>query len=497
MNYISTRGGEAPCPSAYAIKQGIANDGGLFVPVSMPRLSGDDIQKLAAMDYRARAAFILSRFLTDYTYEELLLCANQAYGERFDTPAAAPLHALQNNCYCLELWHGPTCAFKDMALQIMPRLLPLALEKSGEKRTAVILVATSGDTGKAALEGFKDVPHTKIQVFFPSDGVSNMQKLQMITQEGENVGVCGIYGNFDNAQSGVKAIFSDEKYAQTLNENGYYLSSANSINWGRLVPQIVYYFSAYCDLLNHKAIALGDKIDFCVPTGNFGDILAGFYAKQMGLPVNKLVCASNSNNVLTDFIRDGVYDRNRQFYTTVSPSMDILISSNIERLVFNLTDGDAQKVSGYMASLSKDGRYELDDDVKAKLAEHFEAFWCTEEETKETIRRIYEEQHYLIDPHTAVAFHAAEAYAERSGSSAPMVVLSTASPYKFASAVCEALHCPVAENEADCILQLQQHSGVPAPASLTDVLTKTVRHKDTCAPADMQNTVSRFLGIHA
>ncbi len=375
MNYISTRGGsDKALPSAAAIKQGLAKDGGLFMPNQLPKLDNQDITELCEMSYPQRAAYILSRYLDDYTYEELLDDCTEAYSNERFPGGAAPIHKLSDDKFILELWHGPTAAFKDMALQIMPKLLSRSLVKTGEERTALILVATSGDTGKAALEGYRDIPGIKIEVFYPVDGVSEVQKLQMASQLGENVKVYAIKGNFDDAQSGVKRIFGDRDFAAELDAEGVFLSSANSINWGRLVPQIVYYISAYCDLINAGEIYAGEMINVTVPTGNFGNIFAAFLAKKMGLPINRLVCASNKNNILTDFLTTGVYDRNREFYTTMSPSMDILISSNLERLLYTMAGSEA--TADYMKKLAQTGRYEIDSDLKKKLDEHFTGLFC-------------------------------------------------------------------------------------------------------------------------
>ena len=338
MKYLSTRDKTLRLDAAEAILTGLSRDGGLLTPESIPEIGEVFLRELAGLSYEERAARVMALYLTDYTEEELLGFAKNAYGPaKFDTPAVAPVRKLDDATHCLELWHGPTSAFKDMALQMLPQLLSAALRKRGEGKTACILVATSGDTGKAAMEGFADVPQTKILVFYPKDGVSQVQEAQMVTQEGQNVGVCAVVGNFDDAQAGVKRIFSDAAMRETLNGRGYFLSSANSINWGRILPQVVYYISAYCDLLNAGEIRMGQRVNFCVPTGNFGDILAAYYAKRMGLPVGKLICASNRNDVLTDFLRTGVYDRNRPFHCTMSPSMDILVSSNLERLLFDLS----------------------------------------------------------------------------------------------------------------------------------------------------------------
>ena len=352
MYYVSTRDAGRRLTASQAIVEGLSRDGGLYLPEEIPQLTMDEIKALAALSYPERAAKIMKRYLDEFTEDELLGFAKSAYGPaKFDTPAAAPVVRLTENTYIQELWHGPTCAFKDMALQMLPYLLTASLRKTGEEKTVCILVATSGDTGKAALEGFRDVDRTKILVFYPDGGVSEMQKLQMVTQEGKNVGVCAVRGNFDDAQTGVKAIFTDPAITEKLAQKNMMFSSANSINWGRLVPQIVYYISAYCDLLKDGSIELGDKMNVVVPTGNFGNILAAYYARRMGLPIQKLICASNANNVLTDFLQTGKYDRNRSFYTTMSPSMDILISSNLERLLFDLCGQDDAQVRAWMDSL--------------------------------------------------------------------------------------------------------------------------------------------------
>ena len=409
MKYISTRGAHSDgVPSAYAIKTGLAGDGGLFMPESIPEIDLEYIKELSSLPYHERAARVLSLFLTDYTYEELLCDAEAAYSKEKFIPSPAPVTEMTDGRYMLELWHGPTCAFKDMALQIMPRLFVRALKKCGEEREALILVATSGDTGKAALEGYRDVEGTKIKVFYPIDGVSQIQKLQMQVQEGGNLSVKGIRGNFDDAQTGVKKIFSDKEFAEKLSEGGVFLSSANSINWGRLVPQVVYYISAYCDMYKKGYISLGEKIDVCVPTGNFGNIFAGYIAKLMGLPVGTLVCASNKNNILTDFLCEGVYDRNRPFYATMSPSMDILISSNLERLLYLLFG--SEKCSEYMRKLGAEGKYALCADELSKLRESFKGYCTNEEECSDTIKEIFKNENRLIDTHTAVAVCAATKY---------------------------------------------------------------------------------------
>lgn len=471
MNYISTRGCSEKKTAAQVIKQGLAEDGGLFVPESIPTVSSDFIKKLAAEDYARRAADILSLYLTDYTYDELLASASEAYKETSFGKYAAPVKRLDGTHKVLELWHGPTCAFKDMALQIMPRLLSVALKKTGENRTALILVATSGDTGKAALEGYKDVDGVKIMVFYPEDGVSDIQKLQMASQEGSNVNVCAIKGNFDDAQTGVKQIFSDREIAKKLDEKGYFLSSANSINWGRLAPQIVYYFSAYCDMMNAGDIKEGDEIDVCVPTGNFGNIFAAYLAKKMGLPVRRLICASNVNNVLTDFINTGIYDRNRQFHTTISPSMDILISSNLERLLW-LIQGP-ERTAECMNLLKETGRYEVSVEVKEKIASEFVGYFADENATKATIAEVFGDSGYLIDTHTAVALYAAK----KCASDVPVLTASTASPYKFAADVLSALtgKRDMSDDFFRILRELNEKTGAPVPKPLADLESKTRR----------------------
>ncbi|MBQ1966838.1 MAG: threonine synthase, partial [Clostridia bacterium] len=386
MLYTSTRDKSVKVESAYAIAQGISKDGGLFVPTEIPQIDKAFIDSLVPLSYIERAKKVLSLYLTDFTAEEIDMCVSGAYAEgKFSSDKVAPVKKIKEGENILELWRGPTCAFKDMALQLLPYLLTVSAKKTVADKTIVILVATSGDTGKAALEGFKDVPGTKIMVFYPDDGVSPMQKLQMTTQAGENVAVSAIKGNFDDAQSGVKKIFTDKEVAKKLSENGMMFSSANSINWGRLVPQIVYYVSAYCDMIENGEIKNGDEMNVVVPTGNFGNILAAYYAKKMGVPVGKLICASNANNVLTDFLKTGVYDRNRKFFTTTSPSMDILISSNLERLLFHLADENDETIAKWMNELSTDGKYEVTADVKEKVVSLFDADCCDDEETKATI----------------------------------------------------------------------------------------------------------------
>ena len=493
MYYLSTRDKGLRLTAAQAIAQGLAPDGGLLTPESFPALSGSDLELLRGMSYPHRAAWVMKRFLDDFDLEELELYAKRAYG-KFDCPEAAPVKQVDGNTWCLELWHGPTCAFKDMALQMLPQLLSASLVKNREKKEVCILVATSGDTGKAALEGFKDMDRTRILVFYPRDGVSDIQKLQMATQEGANVGVCAVEGNFDDAQTGVKRIFSDPDLRRELAGRGFFLSSANSINWGRVLPQIVYYISAYCDLLNAGALNMGEKVNFCVPTGNFGDILAGYYAKKMGLPVGKLICASNANNVLTDFLRTGTYDRNRPFFTTTSPSMDILISSNLERMLFELSGGNDNQVRGYMSSLSETGKYTVSEPIKAGLAGLFASGYCDDAQTTETIGKLWQEKHYLIDPHTAVAFRVLEDYRGSTGDGTPTVVLSTASPFKFCSAVLPAIGVEELKPGTEIITQLSEVTGVPAPRPLAELAGKEVRFIACTAKEDMEERVTEFLG---
>lgn len=477
MEYVSTRDKSRSVSAAYAIATGIAPDGGLYCPTSFPKFTNEDRKALLKMDYKARAAMVLGKFLTDFTAEELKGFADKAYADiKFGGNNTAPVVKLQDGKYMLELWHGPTCAFKDMALQMLPHLLTASLKKIGEQRTACILVATSGDTGKAALDGFADVEGTKIMVYYPVDGVSTIQKLQMVTQEGKNVAVCAIQGNFDDAQSAVKRIFTDKATQEQLDAQGLMLSSANSINWGRLAPQIAYYVSAYCDLVNRGEIQEGDPINVCVPTGNFGNILAAYFAKQMGLPIAKFICASNRNNVLTDFFKKGgTYDRGREFYTTTSPSMDILISSNLERLLFYISGQNDKAVSEMMASLNTDGCYTLAKDLFAKVEQEFDAGCADDEQTAKTIHRLFDTEKYLTDTHTAVAVQVYEDYRARTGDKTPTVIASTASPFKFCQSVIEALGGTVTSEGVELLEQLSQMTGVAVPGPLANLAGKTVR----------------------
>ena len=497
MLYTSTRDKSVKVESAYAIAQGISKDGGLFVPTEIPQIDKAFIDSLVPLSYIERAKKVLSLYLTDFTAEEIDMCVSGAYAEgKFSSDKVAPVKKIKEGENILELWRGPTCAFKDMALQLLPYLLTVSAKKTVADKTIVILVATSGDTGKAALEGFKDVPGTKIMVFYPDDGVSPMQKLQMTTQAGENVAVSAIKGNFDDAQSGVKKIFTDKEVAKKLSENGMMFSSANSINWGRLVPQIVYYVSAYCDMIENGEIKNGDEMNVVVPTGNFGNILAAYYAKKMGVPVGKLICASNANNVLTDFLKTGVYDRNRKFFTTTSPSMDILISSNLERLLFHLADENDETIAKWMNELSNEGKYEVTADVKEKVLTLFDAGCCDDEETKETIGATYKNG-YLLDTHTAVAVKVYRDYTERTGDKTPTVIASTANPYKFSAAVLKAV-CDKNLDGVDEFRQvdlLMEITGEPCPEQLATLKGKTPRFTDCCNKEDMVNKVYEMLGI--
>ncbi|MBQ6943039.1 MAG: threonine synthase [Ruminococcus sp.] len=497
MFYNSTRNSGVKVSSAEAITQGISVEGGLFVPESIPQLTFDELKAIGDMKYADRAAYVFSKFLTDFTEAEIHYCTDNAYSEKnFETESIAEIAHLFDGTYMLELWHGPTCAFKDMALQILPYFLTTSAKKIKLDKKIVILVATSGDTGKAALEGFKDVEGTSILVFYPEDGVSPMQKRQMKTQEGDNVGVCAIKGNFDDCQNGVKAIFTDNEVKAALDSKGMIFSSANSINWGRLVPQVVYYVSAYAELVKGEEIEMGEKINIVVPTGNFGNILAAYYAKHMGVPVNKLICASNINNVLTDFINTGVYDRNRQFYATVSPSMDILISSNLERLLYLMTDRNDAVINEWFGKLASEGKYEVTADVKAKLNEEFFGGFCDDEQTKETISSIYEKYSYTCDTHTAVAVKVYNDYKAATGDTTKTVIASTASPYKFSAAVLEALEKGNSDiDEYAKVDRIAELSDIPVPAALADLKNKPERFTDVIEKADQKDYVLRTLGF--
>jgi len=494
MLYQSTRGSDKKVSAAEAIAQGLSENGGLYVPESFPKLDKQALNELVGMSYHERAARIIGLYLNDFSDDEVSEYARKAYSTlSFNHPAIAPLHKHDENTHVLELWHGPTSAFKDMALQMLPHLVTASLKKIGEERQVCILVATSGDTGKAALEAFSDIPGTKIMVFYPSEGVSDVQKLQMMTQEGGNVNVVAIEGNFDDAQSGVKTIFSDENLREKITESGFMLSSANSINWGRLVPQVVYYVSAYCDLINNNEIKFGEKVNFCVPTGNFGNILAAYYALQMGLPIGKLICASNSNDVLTEFIKSGVYDRNRQFFTTVSPSMDILISSNLERLLFDASDRDGKMIANLMSELGTDGRYTVDGKIKEKIDKIFVGGMCSEDDTLKTISDIYKNHKYLMDTHTAVAYKVLCDYRKETGDNTKSVVVSTASPYKFCDSVLTALGHTVSTDGAELLDLLAQSTGTAIPAPLAGLKEKKVLFDTLILTNDMKTEVFKFL----
>lgn len=480
LKYLSSRGNYTCDSAAQAIKMGLSPDGGLFVPERIPFLTGDQLQSMTDKDYKQRAMQILSVFLSDFSAREIEQCVQAAYGEgKFDHPLVAPLYSLDEHVFILELWHGPTCAFKDMALQMLPHLLTASMAKTGEQNRVLILVATSGDTGKAALEGFRNVPGTSIVVFFPEEGVSQVQKLQMLTQDGENVLVAAVKGNFDDAQNGVKAIFSDQKMTEALRSRGFELSSANSINWGRLVPQIIYYVSAYLDAARLGVIRNGEPINIVVPTGNFGNILAAFYARCMGININRLICASNANNVLTDFINTGTYDRSRQFYKTISPSMDILISSNLERLLFEMTGRDSGRVAAWMEQLKNAGRYTVEEDVLAGIQQVFWADYASDEETKQTIARTWEQYKYLIDTHTAVGLSVYQKYRVETEDVTPVIIASTASPYKFGGSVSQALLGKNAAqwSEFEALLALEKFTGVAIPDAIRGLENKPVRFK--------------------
>ena len=500
MNYNSTRNNQTVVTASQAIAQGISDEGGLFVPQSIPQYALEDIQALAGMDYKGRAKKIFADFLGDFTEEEICESVEAAYtAEKFGSDNPAPISYIEsgeNKIAVLELWHGPTCAFKDMALQILPHLLTKSVKKTYSGKEAVILVATSGDTGKAALEGFKDVDGTRIMVFYPVSGVSPMQKRQMATQQGKNVNVTAIVGNFDDAQTGVKKIFTDPAIKAKLAENNMLFSSANSINWGRLLPQVVYYFSAYCDMLNAGTIKAGEKINVVVPTGNFGNILASFYAMNMGLPIHKFICASNANNVLTDFIRTGTYDKKRTFYTTISPSMDILVSSNLERLLYHLTGGNAEKVAGWMKQLSDTGAYTVDDEVRDKLSALFYGGFCDDENTQKTIHELYETENYLCDTHTAVAVNVYRQYVTETKDTTPAVIASTASPYKFAKSVLEAVGTDaLPADEFAMVDALSARTNTPVPAPLASLKNAQVRFTLTCEAEEMPQAVLSALNI--
>ena len=491
--YKSTRDAEKTVTAYQAILKGLADDGGLFVPVSIPKLPVS-LGELKEMTYQEIAYTVMKEFLTDFTEEELKSCIAKAYDSKFDTEEIAPLAKVED-AYYLELFHGATIAFKDMALSILPHLLTTSAKKNQVKNEIVILTATSGDTGKAALAGFADVEGTKIIVFYPKNGVSRVQELQMVTQKGDNTSVVAIHGNFDNAQSGVKAMFENKELEKELNEAGYQFSSANSINIGRLVPQVVYYVYAYAKLLQNEEIAEDEEINVVVPTGNFGNILAAYYAKNMGIPIAKLICASNENKVLYDFFQTGTYDRNREFVLTTSPSMDILISSNLERLIYKISGEDARKDTDLMTELKTKGSYAITGEMKANLAD-FAAGYATEEQVAKTIHDIYEDTGYVMDTHTAVAATVYKAYKEDSKDDRKTVIASTASPYKFAGSVMSAID-PKYKGQDDfkLIEELQKVSGTELPNAIKEIMNAEIRHNTECDVDQMEQTVKNILGV--
>lgn len=493
LMYQSTRSEDTKVTASQAILKGLADDGGLFVPVSIPKLdvSLEDVSK---MTYQETAYEVMKLFFTDFTEAELKTCIERAYDSKFDTKEIAPL-VKKSDAYYLELFHGATIAFKDMALSILPHLLTTSAKKNNIKNEIVILTATSGDTGKAALAGFADVEGTSIIVFYPKNGVSKIQERQMVTQKGANTKVVGITGNFDDAQSGVKAMFNNKELAKVMDEHGYQFSSANSINIGRLVPQVVYYVYSYTRLLANGDIKAGEKVNFVVPTGNFGNILAAFYAKNMGVPVGKLICASNENKVLYDFFETGVYDRNREFILTSSPSMDILISSNLERLIFRIAGDDAKKTADMMDALKTTGKYTITDDMKAKLAD-FTGGWASEEDTAKEIKRVYDETGYVMDTHTAVASSVYHTYKENTNDDTKTIIASTASPYKFGTSVMSAIDKKYEGMDDFALIdELCKTSGVKIPNAVEEIRTAPVLHDTICETEDMQKTVEKILGL--
>ena len=492
--YHSTRNSEETATASEAILKGLTSDGGLFVPDSIPKLNVS-LEDLTQMSYQEIAYAVMKEFLTDFTEEELKTCINNAYDSKFDTEEIAVTKKV-DGAYYLELFHGATIAFKDMALSILPHLLVTSARKNNVKNEIVILTATSGDTGKAALAGFADVPGTKIIVFYPKSGVSPIQEKQMVTQKGDNTYVIGIKGNFDDAQTGVKKMFSNKELAKVMNDNGFQFSSANSINIGRLVPQVVYYVKAYADLLKQGALKAGEPMNVVVPTGNFGNILASYYAKQMGIPIGKFVCASNKNKVLFDFFETGRYDRNREFYVTTSPSMDILISSNLERMIYRIAGNDAKQCAKFMAALTKDGEYVITDAMKAELSEFFGAFG-SEEETAVKIKEVYDKEGYVMDTHTAVAAVAYDKYKAATGDDkTPTVIASTASPYKFTRSVMDAIDPAYdAEDDFELVDELNKVSKTAIPKAIEEIRTAPVLHDTVCETAGMEDEVKKILGI--
>ncbi len=490
--YKSTRGSNNEISPCEAMLNGIAIDGGLYVPNEFPNID-KSFKELMNMEYKELAYYVISKYFTDLDELELNKCIDNAYDEKFDDKKIAPL-VKKNGDYFLELYHGPTLAFKDMALSILPYLLKTAADKHNLNREIVILTATSGDTGKAALEGFADVEGTRIIVFYPKRGVSQVQERQMVTQKGANTSVIGINGNFDDAQTGVKRIFCDDEFNEILEQNGYIFSSANSINIGRLIPQIVYYIFSYCELLKKNAIENGEKINICVPTGNFGNILAAFYAKKMGLPVNKLICASNENNVLTDFINTGVYDKRREFKMTISPSMDILVSSNLERLLYDIS-GDDSLIRNMMNRLVDEGKYEVNEEIRNGLKD-FYADFATEEETYKIIGEVYNDSQYLIDTHTAVAYSVYKKYKEDTKDNTKTVIVSTASPFKFTRSVAKALEIEVRHSDDfELIKKLSNYTGCKIPNAVIDLENQKILHDSLCESVEMKEVIKKILMI--
>ncbi len=493
LMYGSTRGNGGKVTASQAILKGLADDGGLYVPEKLPKLPVS-LEELAGLSYQETAYVVMKQFLTDFTEEELRSCIARAYDDKFDTEEIAPIKEAAG-VYYLELFHGATIAFKDMALSILPHLMVTAAKKNQVRNEIVVLTATSGDTGKAALAGFADVPGTRIIVFYPKDGVSPIQEKQMVTQKGKNTFVVGIHGNFDDAQNGVKKIFGDKELSKDLEEHGFQFSSANSINIGRLVPQVVYYAYAYGQLLKRGAVSAGEEINVTVPTGNFGNILAAYYAKLLGVPIGKLICASNENKVLYDFFNTGAYDRNRKFILTSSPSMDILISSNLERLVYKIAGDDAAKDASLMKELSEKGRYEITGEMRKALADFYGAF-ADEKETAAEIKNLYEKTGYVIDTHTAVASCVYGKYRAETGDGKKTLIASTASPYKFTRSVMKAIDEKYNDMEDFALVDvLSQISGVPVPPAIEEIRTAPVLHKTVCDAAAMKDTVKQFLEI--
>lgn len=492
--YKSTRSESETVTASKAILKGLADDGGLFVPTAVPELDLT-IEQLSKMSYQETAYEIMKLFFTDFTEEELKSCISKAYDKKFDTEEIAPI-VKADGAYYLELFHGATIAFKDMALSILPHLLTTSAKKNQVKNDIVILTATSGDTGKAALAGFADVPGTKIIVFYPKNGVSPIQEKQMLTQKGDNTFVVGIHGNFDDAQSGVKEIFGDKELEKELSDSGFQFSSANSINIGRLIPQVVYYIYSYAKLFDHGEINQGEKINVVVPTGNFGNILAAYYAKLMGLPIDKLICASNDNKVLYDFFESGSYDKNREFILTTSPSMDILISSNLERLIYKISGMNSKQNADFMQALAKEGKYEITSEMRAELVD-FYGNYATEKETADVIKEIYESTNYVLDTHTAVAAKVYKKYKAQTGDKKKTLIASTASPFKFTRSVMNAIDSKFdSMSDFELVDELSKISGVAVPNAIEEIRTAEILHDRICETADMKKTVKEILALN-